>query len=235
MYKFIINKLSFVGILLILFINNAFALTGNEINIKINEWLKQQGVIGQATFSKSSIYHHCLTPLKIAKVFGKYKTVKVNCSGEKKLSFFIRNKINKSSEIKKNKSSKKKKKYKTIRLIKSIEKNSIINSSFIEIFYTNKKGNSHFYNDIKELIGRKAKQNLKIGQFIHPRHLYTKYDINVGDILSIVSRIGKSSVSTTGEAQSYGNLGELIKVKNIRSGKVIKGYLKKNKIIQVFH
>ena len=31
-----------------------------------------------------------------------------------------------------------------------------------------------------------------------------------------------------------GNIGEIIEVKNTRSGKLIKGILKKNKIIQVY-
>ena len=31
-----------------------------------------------------------------------------------------------------------------------------------------------------------------------------------------------------------GNLGDVLRVKNVRSGKIIKGYLKKNKKIDVF-
>ena len=38
----------------------------------------------------------------------------------------------------------------------------------------------------------------------------------------------------SGEAQDSGNLNDLIRVKNLKSGKIVKGYIKKNKIIKIF-
>ena len=73
-----------------------------------------------------------------------------------------------------------------------------------------------------------------MGQILHARHLYEKFEINGGDVISIVSNIGNASVTVSGEAQGSGNLGDLIKVKNLRSGKIIKGYIKKDKIIKIF-
>jgi flagella basal body P-ring formation protein FlgA len=84
------------------------------------------------------------------------------------------------------------------------------------------------------LIGKKIKKNLKMGQILHPRHVFEKFEIEIGDALSIVSSVGKAYVIVSGEAQSKGNLGDLIRVKNLRSGKIVKGYIKKNKIIKVF-
>jgi flagella basal body P-ring formation protein FlgA len=46
--------------------------------------------------------------------------------------------------------------------------------------------------------------------------------------------LGPIAVTVLGEALGSGNLDDLIRVKNVRSGKVIKGYIKKNKIIRVF-
>ena len=73
-----------------------------------------------------------------------------------------------------------------------------------------------------------------MGQLLHPRHLYEKFDIQIGDTLSIVSYVGAVAVTVSGEAVDAGNLGDLIKVKNLRSGNVIKGYVNKNKKIRVF-
>ena len=41
-------------------------------------------------------------------------------------------------------------------------------------------------------------------------------------------------ILTSGEAKDSGNFGDLIKVKNLKSGKIVKGYVKKNKIIKIF-
>ena len=71
-------------------------------------------------------------------------------------------------------------------------------------------------------------------QILHPRHLDEKFEVNDGDQVSIVSDTGQVSVTVLGEALNSGHLDDLIKVKNVRSGKIIKGYIKKNKIIRVF-
>ena len=60
------------------------------------------------------------------------------------------------------------------------------------------------------------------------------FDVNNGDQVSIVSNTKNVTVIVLGEALNSGNLDDLIRVKNIRSGRVIKGYIKKNKIIRVF-
>ena len=69
---------------------------------------------------------------------------------------------------------------------------------------------------------------------IRDRHLFESYDISNGDSILIVSNSGNASVTVAGEAQDSGNLGDLIRVKNLRSGKIVKGYIKKDKKIKIF-
>ena len=52
-----------------------------------------------------------------------------------------------------------------------------------------------------------------------------------GDPVVIVSKFKNAEVSTSGIAIKSGNIGDLLEVKNTRSGIIIKGILKKNKII----
>ena len=124
--------------------------------------------------------------------------------------------------------------FKIIKLKKSLEKNDIIQLNDLETVKVEKRHQTSFFGNKKELVGRKLKRNLKMGQILHPRHLFESYDINNGDIISIVSNIGNVSVTVSGEAQGSGNLGDLIKVKNLKSGKIIKGYIKKDKKIKIF-
>jgi flagella basal body P-ring formation protein FlgA len=135
----------------------------------------------------------------------------------------------------KNKIPKKKNKLlKIIKLKKSVEKNDILELDDLEIVSTEKKHQTSFFTNKKDLIGRKLKTNLKMGQILHPRHLFESFEINNGDVISIVSNLGNVSVTVSGEAQDSGNLGDLIKVKNLKSGKIIKGYIKKDKKIKIF-
>ena len=50
----------------------------------------------------------------------------------------------------------------------------------------------------------------------------------------IVSKFKNAEVSTSGVAIKSGNIGDLLEVKNTRSGIIIKGILKKNKKVNVF-
>ena len=124
--------------------------------------------------------------------------------------------------------------FKVLRLKKSLEKNTIIEFDDIELVELSNSSQNSFFSYKKELVGRKLKKNLKMGQILHPRHLHEKFEVNNGDVISIVSNIGNASVAVSGEAQGSGYLGDLIRVKNLRSGKTVRGYIKKNKIIKVF-
>ena len=227
------------------------AITGEEISNKVSEWLVSEGVSGRPVFSKTGIYKDCIKNIKIKKIYKNYKTVKVDCLDNDGFKLLIRIKIPTKhklkdyatieNSIKKNKTLKKekvkaeiKKKYKVLRLKRSLEKNSIIKFDDIDLIKVSNISKKSFFSYKKELVGRKLKKNLKMGQILHPRHLYEKFEVMNGDFISIVSKIGNTSVTVSGEAKSSGNLGDLIKVKNLRSGKTIKGYIKKNKIIKVF-
>ena len=226
------------------------ALTGKDISEIVSDWLVSEGVNGKPVFSNSSVYKDCNKSLEIKKIYNNYKTVKVNCSDKKGYQLLIRvqipNKKNKGKtskdtivkpkKIYKNKivKIKKNRTYKVLRLKQSLEKNDIISLDDIELVEVSNSSQKSFFSYKKEIVGRKLKKNLKMGQLLHPRHLYEKYEVNNGDVISIVSNIGNASVTVSGEAQGSGNLGDLIKVKNLRSGKTIKGYIKKDKIIRVF-
>ena len=226
----------------------AVAISGNEISAKVSQWLAKEGVVGTPVFSKNTFFKDCSNKIEIKKMFKNYKTIKVNCLDKNGFELIMRVKISENIENNKNNkiqkvpklliakklSEKNNEILKIIKLTKSLEKNDIIKLSDIETVLVEKKYQTSFFANKKELIGRKLKTNLKMGQILHPRHLFESFDINNGDIISIVSNIGNVSVTVSGEAQASGNLGDLVKVKNLKSGKIIKGYIKKDKKIRVF-
>jgi len=225
-------KFSLIFLSLLFVSNQTIALSGEDISKKISEWLITENVSGKPIFSKKSIYKDCSNDLKMTRPFQNYKTIKVSCPDQNGFEVLVRIKTKKILPIKTN--IKNTKKFKSIKLKRALEKNDVIELSDLELVLSKKSSNNSFYNNKKDLVGRKIKQNLKMGQLLHPRHLYEKFDIQSGDYLSIVSSVGAASVAVSGKALDSGNLGDLIKVQNLRSGSVIKGYVKKNKIIKVY-
>ena len=247
MFKIIIKN--FLLVILILIMNKqAIAITGEEITAKVSQWLIKEGIKGTPVFSKNTFYEDCNDEIEIKKVFQNYKTIKVDCLDKNGFKLIMRVQTLKNDENKKitkpkmvtkasikNKIPKKKNKLlKIIKLKKSVEKNDILELDDLEIVSTEKKYQTSFFSNKKDLVGRKLKTNLKMGQILHPRHLFESFDINNGDVISIVSKLGNVSVTVSGEAQDSGNLGDLIKVKNLKSGKIIKGYIEKDKKIKIF-
>ena len=225
----------------------SMSMTGKEISDHLSSWLLSEGIHGKPIFSNQMKFKNCKNKLKVNKIFEDYKTLRVTCPDQGGFNLAIRvllkqksNSVKKTTIIPKILNKKKifdtkiNKVFQLIKLNKTLEKNSVLSLNDLEIVMSSKSSKSSFFNSKEMLVGRKIKKNLKMGQILHPRHLFEKFEIQNGDALSIVSSIGKAYVIVNGEAQNSGNLGDLIKVKNLRSGKIVKGYVKKNKIIRVF-
>ena len=246
-------KYSFVTFLLGIFNQGALAISGEDISNKISSWLLSEGIKGKPVFSKKRIFEECDSDIKITKPFQSYSTVRVQCVEDSPLSIFVRVKLEKNSKensknistVSKKTTSKKivknrlkndseKKHFKVFVLKTGLEKNTVLKKDDILTKITNKRSQISFFTRKDEIVGRKLKKNLKMGQLLHPRHLYEKFDINEGDFISIVTKVGNASVTASGEARDFGNMNDLIRVKNLKSGKIIKGYIKKNKIIKVY-
>ena len=223
-----ILKIKLFILILIFFPNNLYALSGKEINNYVKKWLASQGIKSNPQFSPNKKFPDCNQNVLLEKHFDNFKLIKVICKGKKPWSISVKT----NSNIVQLKSIKLSSLNKILVLNKSIEKGNYIRKE--DLVFINSSKKNIFYSNKEELIGRKVKQNLRKGQYIQPRHLFGKYSVNEGDPVVIVSKFKNAEVSTGGIAMKSGNIGDILEVKNKRSGKIIKGILKKNKKINVF-
>ena len=234
-FIFLEDKLSikiFIIKLFILFIvflpKSLYALSGKEINNHIKKWLKSEDIRSDPKFSPEKKLPDCKQNVSYEKYNNSYKLIKVSCESKNSWTIFVRTKANTLKQKKLNASIKNE----ILVLNKSIEKGNYIKKN--DLVFINSSKKNIFYNNKEELIGRKVKQNLRKGQYIQPRHLFEKYSVNKGDPVVIVSKFKNTEVSTGGVAVKSGNIGDILEVKNTRSGKIVKGILKKDKKINVF-
>lgn len=78
-----------------------------------------------------------------------------------------------------------------------------------------------FYNSLDEVIGQGAKRRVRAGQLIAPNLLTTPLLIRRGQQVTIIASQDGISASATGEALANGREGEVIRVRNLGSQKVI--------------
>lgn len=93
---------------------------------------------------------------------------------------------------------------------------------------------SDFFSDYGSLIGMEIQRPIQIGQAIS--RLYVKQPIAVrrGNLVTLVAKNAIVEVRMEGKAMADGVLGNKVKVKNMRSNRIIEGIVKSSTIVEVY-
>jgi flagellar basal body P-ring formation protein FlgA len=83
------------------------------------------------------------------------------------------------------------------------------------------KARRGYYNRIEEVVGLAAKRRIRAGQTITPALLEQTMAVKRGEPVKIVANHDGIEASTSGEALADGQPGDVIRVRNVGSGKVI--------------
>ena len=77
------------------------------------------------------------------------------------------------------------------------------------------------FTDTADIVGRKATFNISRGAIIKPRHLELIYDVEKGQTVMLMAENASISIRTNAIALETGQRGDMIKVRNTNSGKVL--------------
>ena len=203
----------------------ASTISGYEIKSLIEKWLEKQGEEANISILESMKYPACEpNEILINDISGNSKLIKVNCIGNNPWQFIVRNKANKQkSEIKKNQLSN----FYALKNFK--EKGTIIKEKDLIII---KRKNSHkkvFISDKSDIVGKKLKKNLNSNQLLKRSNLEKDWLIKKNSLVTIINNKSFVTIKEEGLAMNDANYMDTIKVKNVKSGKIIVGYAKNKK------
>ncbi len=85
-----------------------------------------------------------------------------------------------------------------------------------------------YYKEITPVIGKELKRNIKSGDIVRDALLDMPQVIKRGQIVNLMATSSVISVETTGTALSDGRIGEIIRVKNNRSDRIVSGTVQSN-------
>ena len=220
--KFIVQ----IFILLFLIVNatQANAITGNEIKALIINYLDNKNINSKPIIKENRVFKKCGHELNIRPLFNNFKTVIVSCNKPLKWQITIRTNADSTPKIhSKKKINKISNSIKLITLRNNLKKGEVIQKHDLKFDYkTNSVGNG-FFESFDKLVGRKINQNLSKGQVIKIRHLEENFMVSEGQSIIIFSDLYGINVRMQGNALENGHFNELIKVKNISSGKIVQG------------
>ena len=204
------------------------SISGKDLEIKINKWLIEKGNSGNTQIFDDIKYPFCEdSNLLITDISGSFNLIKVSCLGPKDWSFITRNKkkINLGSS---NPNSKKKKvSVITLRGNKSagskIKEEDLITKNIVI------KDNSNFIVEKNDIIGKKLKKSVFSGRPVLQSNIQKDWLIEKNNNVIIENRIGGIIIKEEGIAIEDADFMQKIRVKNIKSGKIIHGFAKNSK------
>ena len=231
-----LKTIFFSCLIIINMIGSAFAISGEEIKNLTTRFLKEQGYNSNPLIKNNRKFSQCSHNLKIKGIFKDFKTVSVSCTSPLKWKILLRTNAvplrSQENNIFKNNSSKEFQNAVLV-LSSSLKKGEAIKNDDISLKVINKNIGNGFFIDPKNLIGRKLRQNLSLGQIVRSRHLEENWMIQKGQLVTISSKLNGVNVSMEGKSLENGHFQQLIKVTNLSSGKVIQGRIINQKNILI--
>ena len=90
-----------------------------------------------------------------------------------------------------------------------------------------------FYVDASEIVGKIPKKPIQSGSLLTPDLLQVSQVIKRGDMVTIIVSLGGLTVKSQGQAMESGVVGDVIKVKNDQSKRVIEGVVASAGVIKI--
>ena len=116
----------------------------------------------------------------------------------------------------------------------AVTRNTILTSEDISLKKINiNRLSSGYFDDITELEGKVLTQNLTKGAVLTKHHIKLPMAINRGQRVTVIAKNSVIEVRMEGTAMSEGAIGERIKVKNMKTKRIIEGVIINKHLISV--
>ena len=201
------------------------SITGVQLKEKIANWLESKGSQTNIEILDNIKYPICSDEnLLISDISGNFRLIKVSCVGENKWSFIIRNKQN--LKVEKNNS---KKKVNVLAFKNSKKSGTIIDEEDIIIIKKRVNNKKDLVENKIDLVGKRLKKSINSNRPIYHSNLEKDWLIKKNSTIMIENKIGNITVKDRGIALENADYMEVVKVKNVKSGKIIYGFAENEK------
>lgn len=87
------------------------------------------------------------------------------------------------------------------------------------------------FSEIEQVVGRRLRSSIGEDQFLLTRHLDPDWAVRVGTPIALQIQVGPINVIAPGEALQDGRIGDVIELRNLSSGKVVRGVVTGDNIV----
>jgi flagella basal body P-ring formation protein FlgA len=109
----------------------------------------------------------------------------------------------------------------------------VIRDKDIELKIGSNKNNGQYFNELDDVIGRRAQRAINANQMIKPQYLTSVWMVEKDQSVILVNKSERIQVEAMGTALENGNFGDRIRVINNKSGQKLLGKVESEKKIQI--
>ena len=195
-------------------------VNGFEIKMQAKSVITSGGTSLDLMVSDKRTFFKCDEPLTFSpRMENDWSTVEVNCVSEN-WSTVLRN--NQPLQIEEEfENTFDPLKSKTVVVSRNITKGEVVTEDHLAYSFQISDDLPGGFTSMSEVIGRKAKFNLARGAVIKTRQLEIVYPVEKGKAVLIVADNSRLSITVNAIALEAGQLGDMIRVKNSTSGKIL--------------
>ena len=223
-------------------------VSGADLKKEIHAFLATRSFVGDPAISDARLFPNCLTGVKVKPMFGSIKTVELSCADSGGFKIAVRtNAVRLGKHVVSGQETNMKwlgqkvlsqgvkapERSFFLVLSRSLQKGEILSEEDIRLKQTRNQNLSGYFTKSSDVVGRTLKKTLSVDQVLLSRHLEIDWDIRKGQKIIIQSIAGPVTIENSGVARVNAQIGELIKVKNEKSGKIVEGIVVSRKKIRV--
>ena len=213
------------------FVFNAKAsnsINGKEIEDLVNAWLKKNNQTSNVKILNSIKYPLCKKDdMIITDISGSFNLIKIKCLKPNEWSLITRNK-SKNRKLFSLKE-KNKKQFNVLTLKNSKSAGSTINEDDLVSVKKSIIIKDNLVEEKSKIVGKKLKNSISSGRALYHSNFEKDWLIEKNSIIVIENRVGSITIKEEGIALDNADFMGKIRVKNIKSGKIINGYAKNEK------
>ncbi len=204
------------------------SINGKDIEDLANAWLKKNNQTSNVKILNSLKYPFCKKDdLLITDISGSFNLIKIKCLHPNEWSLITRNKSKNRKLF--NLKQKNKKQFNVLTLKSSKSAGSTINEDDLVSVKKSIIIKDNLVEEKSKIVGKKLKNSISSGRVLYHSNFEKDWLIEKNSIIVIENKVGGITIKEEGIALNNADFMGKIKVKNIKSGKIINGYAKNEK------
>ena len=226
--KRVLNYLIFL-FLLNVSLGHSETINGIQLTNIIDEWLEENNAESNIKILDQMKYPKCNdSDLIINDISGTFKLIKISCLAPNNWDFIVRNKIQSKKNLKNKKQSAE---IKVFALKHTKRVGSIISEGDIITISKKVSNTNGLITKKSDLIGKKLSKSISANRALYFSNIKKEWMIEKDSMVLIENNLNNITVRAEGIALGNADFMEKVKVKNLKSGKILYGFAQNKKKI----